>query len=89
MYSSVQIGLNNLCSFCGIPENTMKDRFGDILWKMLITRNGRNGMDSVKTPVLYCAMDVEGFGHTLFKIYFSFLTLNICSLILSYIFVKS
>ena len=54
--SSVQIGLNNLCSFCGIPENTMKDRFGDILWKMLITRNGRNGMDSVKTPVLYCAM---------------------------------
>ena len=41
----------------------MKDRFGDILWKMLITRNGRNGMDSVKTlqdeVILYCAMDVE------------------------------
>ena len=27
MYSASQIGLNSLCFFCGIPENTMKDWF--------------------------------------------------------------
>lgn len=63
MYSSPQIGFNDLCNYCGLPENKMKERFQDIFWKMIVTRNGTNGLNTAKTlseeVILYCALDVE------------------------------
>eukprot|EP00092_Neocalanus_flemingeri_P019508 GFUD01021134.1.p1 GENE.GFUD01021134.1~~GFUD01021134.1.p1 ORF type:complete len:692 (+),score=244.74 GFUD01021134.1:1267-3342(+) len=63
IYSSNQIGFNGLCRHFGLPENPLKDTFKNILWKMIITKNGKRGLDTAKVLddelLLYCAWDVD------------------------------
>eukprot|EP00090_Calanus_glacialis_P046222 TRINITY_DN8961_c0_g1_i1.p1 TRINITY_DN8961_c0_g1~~TRINITY_DN8961_c0_g1_i1.p1 ORF type:complete len:696 (-),score=231.57 TRINITY_DN8961_c0_g1_i1:70-2157(-) len=63
VYSSPQIGFNKICRHFGLPENPVKDKFKNILWRMMITKNGERGIDTVETLddelILYCAWDVE------------------------------
>ena len=59
-----QISFNNLCSHFNLPENPLKDRFKNILWKMDMTKNGKFGLenlhgDSIEDEfIVYCAWDV-------------------------------
>jgi len=63
VYSSLQIGFNSICRHFGLPENPVKDKFKNILWKMMLKNNGERRIDTVETLddelILYCAWDVE------------------------------
>jgi len=63
IFSSNQIGFNSLCKHFGVAENPIKDRFKNILWKVMLKKNGKRGMDTIETlsdeVILYCAWDVE------------------------------
>jgi len=61
--SSNQIGFNAICQHFNIQENPVKDRFKNILWKMILTKDGHRGIDTAEIlddeVLLYCAWDVD------------------------------
>ena len=63
MHTSNQIGFNKLCELFSIPQNPVKERKKNILWRMIISQNGKRGLDTADViddeTVLYCAWDVE------------------------------
>jgi len=63
MFSSQQIGFNGLCRYFNVEENPVKDMFRNVLWRMMITKNGEKGIDTADTLddelLVYCAWDVD------------------------------
>lgn len=59
-YSSPTIGLNALCTYCGLEQNPWKDAFKDTLWKLIVYKNVLMKKGPLpKEVILYCAWDVE------------------------------
>merc|ERR1719369_182614 len=60
IYSSPSIGFNDLCEFCGLEENPLKEWYRDRLWRMLMyDRLLEKKGELPQEIVLYCAWDVE------------------------------
>jgi len=64
IFGSPQIGFNSLCKYFDIQENPVKDRFRNILWRMMVVnKDGKKGLDTTENLddelLLYCAWDVD------------------------------
>jgi len=64
IFRSPQIGFNSLCQYFDIQENPVKDRFRNILWRMMVVnKDGKRGLDTAENLddelLLYCAWDVD------------------------------
>jgi len=64
IFGSPQIGFNSLCKYFDIQENPVKDRFRNILWRMMVVnKDGKKGLDTKDNLddelLLYCAWDVD------------------------------
>jgi len=64
IFGSNGIGFNSLCGYFDVKENPVKDRFRNILWKMMIKKDGKKkGIDTTEVlddeMLLYCAWDVD------------------------------
>jgi len=58
--STPLIGLNDLCTFCGLEENPLKKKAKDLLWKMLIFHRFLEETEDLGAEfLLYSAWDVE------------------------------
>ena len=63
IFGSPQIGFNSLCKYFGIKENPLKEGFKNILWRMMVNKDGKKGLDKTENLddnfLLYCAWDVD------------------------------